>query len=80
MIIRDTTLTEPLHAWLLSAADDGRVLRVRQHGPDIHVDALVGLDRGLARVDLTETETLEVTALLAAHAAEPFTTCPKDQP
>lgn len=73
MIIRNTTLTEPLRAWLLSAADDGRTLRVRQHGPDIHVDAV-------GEPGITETETLEVTALLAAHAAEPFTTCPKDQP
>lgn len=68
MLIKDTTLTAPLAAWLRWAADDDHTLNPTQAGPDIDVP------------DTTPAETDRIIALLAAHAADPFTTCPKDQP
>lgn len=66
MIVRDTVLTPALQRWLEQARDDDQPpLQVRQVGSDIEV-----LRPGGAT--LSETERVEVTALLAAHSVEPL--------
>ena len=68
MLIRDTTLTPALARWLRESHDDDESeLLVAQVGTDIVVMRLP------AARDLSETERLEITARLAAHAVEPLT-------
>ncbi len=62
MLIRSTSLTARLARWLRESHDDGAAdLAVRVAGGDIEVTRADGSD-------LSPTETLEVTARLAAHA------------
>ena len=66
MLIRNTRPTPGLVQWLSAAHDDGvPPLCVEAVGPDLRVTRQDGSD-------LSETEVLEVTALLAAHAVEPL--------
>lgn len=66
MLILTTRLTPGLRRWLEGAHDDGRSpLVVVQTGEHIAVTRADGSEP-------SETERLEVTALLAAHAAEPL--------
>lgn len=74
--VLNTVLTEPLRAWLKWAADPGHRLVVEQLGRDI----VIYNSNAPAGGGLTPSEDVEITSLLAAHAADPFTTCPKDQP
>lgn len=60
MRIKNTILTEGLRA-RLEAAGNGRDLEAFQHGLDIHVGA-----------ELAGEEQIEVVAISAAHAADPF--------
>jgi hypothetical protein len=64
--IRATILTEALVAWLRRAHDDDTpALRVFSHGETVTVLRHDG-------ADLSETEEIEVRALLAAHQVEPL--------
>lgn len=60
MLIKDTTLTEGLRSRLANAGS-GRTLDVFPVGTDIYVGA-----------ELAGEEQIEVIAISAAHAAEPF--------
>ena len=73
-IVKNTVLTAPLQAWLESAADSGRVLRAIQDGADVRLEATIC--SGGHRVRLSATETLEIQAILAAHAVEPLESPP----
>lgn len=66
MLIKNTAPAPGLVHWLSAAHDDGASpLCVEAVGPDLRVTRQDGSD-------LSETEALEVTALLAAHAVEPL--------
>lgn len=66
MLIKNTRPTPGLVQWLSAAHDDGaRPLAVEAVGPDLRVLRQDGSE-------LSETEQLEVTALLAAHAVAPL--------
>mgnify|MGYP003527995863 CR=1 FL=1 len=66
MIAQSTTLTPTLARWLShahdGAPDRGQPLRVRQLGAHLEVLQADG-------AELSESERIEVTSLLAAHAA-----------
>lgn len=68
MLIRDTTLTEGLRARLANAGS-GRTLDVFPVGRDVYVGA-----------ELAGEEQIEVIAIVAAHAAEPFGGSPLEDP
>ena len=65
-MIAPVQVTQALAAWLSQAHDDGQTeLSCRQRGHMLEITRADGSE-------LSETEMVEVRALLAAHAAEPF--------
>lgn len=68
MRVLKTTLTPALLSWLQQAGDPGRNLTARQDGEDIEIEP----------EPLTESEQLEVKALLAADSVEPLSPLPHE--
>ena len=70
MLIKSTRPTGALVQWLSAAHDDGAPpLAVEAVGPDLRVTRQDGSEP-------SDTERLEVTALLAAHAVAPLPNMP----
>lgn len=66
MLIKHTRPTPSLVQWLSAAHDDGAPpLAVEAVGPDLRITRQDGSE-------LSDTEQLEVAALLAAHAVSPL--------